>query len=219
MKHTSLYLVLIAGGLWHRLGIFATPMRVLAVPAMVLLTCWLFWETWRKVGPVIEDQAMGTDRQRFTGWSLSVLTVGWGVEAFGVHTGFPFGSYSYGSVLVPKIVDVPLAIGFAWLAMLLVSLAVAQRLLPSRVTERGLLTAALAAVLMVLFDVFMEPAAVRLGYWEWHGHGVPLQNYVAWFVLSFLLAYLALRTWLASFRLPSLVFHAYLAQLAYFVLV
>jgi putative membrane protein len=50
-----------------------------------------------------------------------------------------------------------------------------------------LLTAGVAVVL----DLFADPVAVRAGYWVWLVpatvyHGIPLLNYVGWFVLMFL---------------------------------
>jgi putative membrane protein len=42
-----------------------------------------------------------------------------------------------------------------------------------------------------LLDLFIDPVAVAAGYWVWfvHGtiyYGIPLLNYVGWFVLIFL---------------------------------
>jgi putative membrane protein len=47
------------------------------------------------------------------------------------------------------------------------------------------LKAVLAAALLVVLDVFIEPVAIRFDYWYWASATVPLQNYVAWFVFSF----------------------------------
>ena len=38
---------------------------------------------------------------------------------------------------------------------------------------------------MLLLDIFIEPVAIGLGFWEWQAAEVPLENYMAWFVLSF----------------------------------
>jgi bisanhydrobacterioruberin hydratase len=75
------------------------------------------------------------------------------------------------------------------------------------------------SVLMTLFDLVMEPAAVRLGYWTWQGGTIPLQNFISWFVLALLLttagSFMHLDKILASRRLV----HFYLAPLLYFILV
>jgi putative membrane protein len=45
------------------------------------------------------------------------------------------------------------------------------------------------ATLATLFDVLLEPAAVGLNYWIWtltaDPFNVPIQNYIAWFLISF----------------------------------
>ncbi|MDZ7635723.1 MAG: carotenoid biosynthesis protein [Bacteroidales bacterium] len=37
---------------------------------------------------------------------------------------------------------------------------------------------------MVLYDLFLEPAAMRLDMWSWDGDRVPARNYLAWFLFS-----------------------------------
>jgi uncharacterized membrane protein len=43
-----------------------------------------------------------------------------------------------------------------------------------------------ASLLMVLYDLFLEPAAMRLDMWSWEGGRIPFSNYAAWFLLSVL---------------------------------
>jgi putative membrane protein len=38
---------------------------------------------------------------------------------------------------------------------------------------------------MVLVDIFIEMVAARLDYWHWDGGIIPLQNYIAWLIISF----------------------------------
>jgi putative membrane protein len=42
-------------------------------------------------------------------------------------------------------------------------------------------------LLATLFDWFLEPAAVKLGYWTWLQGSIPIFNYVCWFIISALL--------------------------------
>ena len=42
----------------------------------------------------------------------------------------------------------------------------------------------------VLFDYIMEPVAIRYDYWSWQGGAIPLQNYIAWFIIATLFAFL-----------------------------
>jgi len=49
------------------------------------------------------------------------------------------------------------------------------------------LKAALAATLLVILDVILEPVAIDWGMWTWAINDVPLQNYLAWLVIGFFL--------------------------------
>lgn len=40
---------------------------------------------------------------------------------------------------------------------------------------------------MVLIDIFIEPVAIELGFWAWEQNQIPIQNYIAWFLISFVL--------------------------------
>ena len=47
--------------------------------------------------------------------------------------------------------------------------------------------------MMVVYDIVLEPAAIALDMWSWGGP-VPMQNYIAWFFISFFLILFAERT-------------------------
>ena len=141
------------------------------------------------------------------------------IEWAGVETGVIFGIYRYGDTLQPQIVDVPVAIGFAWLCMLLTSTAVVQSLTGHWHKISPVILAALISFAMVLFDVVMEPAAVKLSYWTWIGDHIPIRNYIAWFVISYLFSMLGIAMGIFRNRLPRIAFHAYWAQLIYFAMV
>ncbi|MBN2639696.1 MAG: carotenoid biosynthesis protein [Bacteroidales bacterium] len=109
-----------------------------------------------------------------------VFLAGFGIEVLGVHTGVIFGLYSYGNSLGFKLFDVPLIIGVNWLVL---SYSVAD--LFARLRLNILVQSVLGALALVLFDLFLEIAAPALNMWSWMGNQVPVQNYLAWFVLSF----------------------------------
>lgn len=46
-------------------------------------------------------------------------------------------------------------------------------------------TPLLVGLLMVLIDFFLEKFAIKSGYWSWDGVIVPFQNYLAWFIISY----------------------------------
>jgi putative membrane protein len=182
-------------------------MRLLAAPMIVGLGLLLFFEYRRH------------SNRNFIAWSLLVCLVSFCIELAGVKTGVIFGPYFYGEILQPMLADIPLAIGFAWLGMIISSAVIAQYLLPDRFARQPAQLALMVAVLMVIFDWFMEPAATKLGYWTWRGGNIPLRNYIAWFVFGSILSYIGLRLGLFMKKSSPLAAHAYVAQLGYFVLV
>jgi putative membrane protein len=72
---------------------------------------------------------------------------------------------------------------------------------------------------MTLFDFFMEKAAVKLNYWTWESGTIPIQNYIAWFVLGFVFSILGLKLGLFKTKITSKAVHLYIAQLIYFLMV
>ena len=212
VKIGVLYLLLGAGGLWHVLGVFQKVMQVLASPIMIGLGVWLFWECWR-IYPRHE-------RSKFAITSIGIVVVSFGIEWLGVRTGQIFGSYLYGQTLQPSIDGIPISIGSAWFVMLIVSTAVAQKIAPKSLADDFRFKIAfLVALLMVCFDLLMEPAAVKLGYWTWMNDHIPLQNYLTWFGLSFIFAVIGFQVGVFRQQLPRIAFHFYFAQLLYFGLV
>ena len=115
---------------------------------------------------------------------LIVLTflAGYFVEVAGVITGVIFGEYSYGATLGFKLWEVPLAIGLNW-AVLIYATGLLSDKLP---IPKGM-RAVVGGLLMVLLDLLIEPVAIKLDFWSWASESIPLQNYVAWFVISFVL--------------------------------
>lgn len=208
IKVIGIYTLLLAGGLWHLLGVLQTTMRWLAAP-MIIALCLL----------VCAEPRHAQRNRKFALWSAGVCLMTFMIELAGVKTGALFGSYVYGETLQPQLWNVPLAIGFAWLALIISATVVAQYLLPSRFLQKPAPAALLIALLMVIFDFFMEPAATKLGYWTWNTGAIPLQNYLAWFVFGFILSYIGLRLGLFIKKASTVAAHAYLAQLGYFMLV
>ena len=110
-------------------------------------------------------------------WIAATSTITFILEAVGVHTGAVFGDYSYGDVLGVSLFSVPLVIGFNWVLVVLGALRAVRSL-------RWWAAVPTAAGITVVFDWILEPLAIRLGYWSWNWDGVPLQNYLAWFIIS-----------------------------------
>lgn len=112
-------------------------------------------------------------------------------ELIGTSTGLLFGEYAYGYAMGYLVLGVPLLIGVQWFVTVFSighTVLFSYRLVYGN-GHRSILTNFLliivAAGLTTLFDFVLEPAAVSLGYWEWHPDGViPLFNYISWFFIS-----------------------------------
>lgn len=115
-------------------------------------------------------------------FSLLIIAIaGFFVEVAGVKTGVIFGRYFYGDSLGWKWMDVPLIIGLNWVMLCYFSVYTWSKWFKSV----GMVVL-LASVTMVGLDMLIEPLAEKLGFWSWHGHQIPVRNYLAWWVLSVL---------------------------------
>ncbi len=111
--------------------------------------------------------------------SLIIIAIlGYLVEVLGVKTKLIFGSYYYGYSLGYKLFSVPLLIGVNW-SVLLYCTAQCVRL------KNMFLNALVSAFLMVFLDFFIEQNASNFDFWYWENLKIPLQNYIAWFLISF----------------------------------
>ncbi len=128
------------------------------------------------------------------------FTVGMAVEIIGTSTGYLFGEYAYGKMLGIGIKNVPLVIGVNWFIIMyccgITVHTILEKLSAKLETMTGAPSPALkivsivsdGAMLAVIFDWIMEPAAIKLGYWTWLGDGeIPDYNYMCWFIISSLL--------------------------------
>ncbi|MEU7921120.1 carotenoid biosynthesis protein [Micromonospora zamorensis] len=136
---------------------------------------------------------------------------GFAIEAIGVATGVPFGSYDYSGELGPKLAGVPLIIPLAWTWMAWPAWLAAVRLTggTAATVGGGRPTAggsgstvgrwvgriALATVGLAAWDLFLDPQMVAEGYWVWRDAtpalpglpGIPVSNYLGWLLFAVLM--------------------------------
>lgn len=111
-----------------------------------------------------------------------VALAGFFVEVAGVQTGVIFGTYTYGKTLGWKWLGVPLTMAVNWLILVYCAAAI--------VSKRDWsvpMKALVGAVMMTSMDAIIEPVAIRYDFWHWEGGAIPVQNYLAWGIISFLL--------------------------------
>jgi putative membrane protein len=133
---------------------------LLALPALVAL--------WAHLGP-----------RRAAAAVLAVSAFAYAIESVGVATGFPYGPFSYGEALGPKLFGlVPYLLPVTYVPLVIGAAAAAWG--PRRLAPR----VAFAALLLVLTDGVLDPGATALGFWTWTEggpyYGVPLVNSAGW---------------------------------------
>ena len=140
-----------------------------------------------------------------------VYALGFLVEMVGANSGLVFGTYTYGSGLGIKVAGTPIIIGLNWLFLVYTSAAIVERLKTN--TAMKIL---LGALLLVGYDLVLEQVAPKLNMWYWEGGAIPLQNYLAWFVIAILFHSL-FKTFRINTRNP-LAGILFVSQLVFFIL-
>ncbi len=126
-----------------------------------------------------------TKNKAFYSFLYIAFMFGFLIEIAGVSSGLIFGEYYYGEVLGPKIKGTPLMIGVNWVMLIYCCGAALSRFFPKRNIYFKSFIGALA---LVSLDILIEPVAMYYEFWYWGDNNiVPLQNYVAWFMISFIL--------------------------------
>lgn len=126
------------------------------------------------------------DRSSIFNFFVISSSIGFIIELIGVNTGRIFGEYTYGSTLGFKVLGTPPVIGLNWFIVCYLAGYVTDWLIPKL---NILIKTAIAAMLIVLLDILIEPDAISQGMWNWAETDVPLQNYLAWFVVGLFIEY------------------------------
>lgn len=111
------------------------------------------------------------------------------IETSAIITGFPYGHFGYSGLLGYRLFGyTPWTVALAWTPLVLAAYAVASRAIVGE--GRSVVSRAarviVVAVLLVIFDVVLDPGAVKIGFWRYEGggpfYGVPVSNFVGWLV-------------------------------------
>jgi bisanhydrobacterioruberin hydratase len=152
-------------------------------------------------------------------WILAAYAGLFALEAVGETWGFVFGPHHYGTILGPKLLGVPPVIALTWVIVVLGLTMGAREIITFgfRIRDDRLMrTIAAVAVAAgtLLFDWFVEPVAVGLGYWSWEAEFVPFQNFIVLFVIA------GIMSWTAPEDLPEvrIPYRYIICQTAFFVI-
>jgi putative membrane protein len=124
---------------------------------------------------------------------LAISILAYAIEAIGVTTGLPYGTFYYGDALGPRLVGiVPYLLPLSYAPLVVGAVAVAWG------TRLRLLHVVHATLLLVWIDAVLDPGAASLGFWVWPQggvyYGVPLSNYAGWLLSGALATSLLLTT-------------------------
>ncbi len=114
------------------------------------------------------------------------LLIGFTAEAIGVRTGLPFGRYVYN--MSPMVLGVSVIIPLYWFVATYASYWVAY----ATIKSQSLLLSAYTGACAALWDLIMDPVMSNLvRAWTWLDKGplgIPLTNYIGWFLTSTVIA-------------------------------
>lgn len=111
---------------------------------------------------------------------IFVFLLGLFIEIIGVNTGLIFGKYTYGDGLGMKVFNTPICIGINWLMLVYVTASILHSIRLSVFWK-----IVYGSLLMVIYDVLLEWVAPSMGMWVWDQNKIPLQNFLAWFIIAF----------------------------------
>lgn len=195
-----IYIYFLAGVLWHFLD-FSRPIVLSLTPYTLFLSSIIVIYFGNKQ---IETNLIL--------WLFCTFIFTMVIEILGVKSGRIFGNYSYGNVLGLKCYGVPLIIGLNWTIVIYGLYTISGKI----ISQGSILKSFLVGVMAVLFDLVLEPVAVKLNYWNWHNASIPLQNYLSWFLISAGVSFIAEKVKIQ--KANTLIIHYLFAQYLFFFL-
>jgi putative membrane protein len=108
-----------------------------------------------------------------------IYSIGFFIEMIGVNTGVIFGEYTYGIGLGIQLWNTPLMIGLNWLLLIYMTASIFQA-----TGWKSIYVVLAGSSLMLLYDLVLENIAPAIDMWSWAAVSVPLQNYIAWWIIA-----------------------------------
>jgi len=139
------------------------------------------------------------------------LVIGNILENVSVVTGLPFGHYYFTELMGPKIFQVPIFLGLAYVGMAYLSWVLACVILVSMQSRlsgyRVVLVPALASLIMTSWDLSQDAVwSTYLHLWIWPRggayFGVPISNFLGWYLTVYLI-YQSFALYLRGRAMPS----------------
>ena len=124
--------------------------------------------------------------------SMAMIAISYGLgfaaEAIGVNTGLVFGRYEYESAMGFQLFHTPIMAGVLWLILNYGTTALLSQGFSSlSIFYKSII----GALLMLSLDILIEPVAIHYKFWHWADVAVPIQNYIGWFCIGFVMQLLS----------------------------
>jgi bisanhydrobacterioruberin hydratase len=108
------------------------------------------------------------------------------IESIGILTGFPYGFFNYTNKLGPKLFVIPFSLSFGFVPLVIGSWFIVETFKIKNLLNKILL----GALILIIYDLVIDPGAVALNFWEWEingiYYGIPISNYFGWLFTGFL---------------------------------
>jgi putative membrane protein len=119
---------------------------------------------------------------------LLCFAVGMAFEHLSIFTGFPFGHYHFTSAMGPKLFEVPVLLGLAYIGMGYLSWTLGGIIVGNGLFARPFIS----GFIMVAWDLAMDPIWANFAKaWLWRDggayFGVPLSNFFGWYLTIYVI--------------------------------
>jgi putative membrane protein len=140
-----------------------------SISALIIISLPLFYVLYSKFGIGILFKLI-----------ISLSVFGLLIEYTGLVTGWPYGQFVYTGNLGYKLFGIlPWTVGLSWAPLVIGSVAMVYS-----ITNKNILRIILPVLILVVFDLLLDPVAVNLGMWSYLNGGayynVPVQNFLGW---------------------------------------
>lgn len=155
-------------------------------------------------------------------------------EYIGINYGAPLGvRYHYLENFKPKIFGLPLLVWVFWCIFIYIGYSLTNSIFIYFLKENYnivikknlniILFSLFDGFIVLIFDIFIDPVAVKFGLWRWENYkvsyfGVPIGNFVGWYIITATTT-LFLRTLDIIFPMDTNKFWLNIVQYIYFLLV
>ena len=187
---------LVGAALWSLVLIYAAARFLQILPGNLPMV-WVI--AFHVLPPLVFVLLHGAQIYRLRGaltFLVLFLVIGNIFENVSVLTGFPFGHYYFTELMGPKIFQVPILLGIAYVGMAYLSWVLAYVILDGPqfgISDyRVVLVPALASIIMTSWDLSQDAVwSTYLHLWIWPRggayFGVPISNFFGWYLTVYLI--------------------------------